>query len=166
MNNLYYFQKKKNASTFLLKSVLCTIFSWLNLMVIELMLVWKSAEWPSNWNNWRSCTTLIKKLMNFTTLLILNFRVWTLKPYETKHLNPAALRTLRFTKNPRIIIEHNVLAEKIESRHTMPSRLGSGNPALTNYEDESYINKTSTNLQVDTQITTKLGRKCANFNSR
>ena len=29
---------------------------------------------------------------------------------------------LRFTKNPRIIIEHNVLAEKIESRHTIPPR--------------------------------------------
>ena len=57
---------------------------------------------------------------NELTLLILNFRVWTLKPYETKHLNPAALHTLRFTKNPRIIIEHNVLAEKIESRHTIP----------------------------------------------
>ena len=50
--------------------------------------------------------------------------------------------------------------------HHPASGAGAGNPALTNYEDESYIYKTSTNLQVDTQITTKLGRKCANFNSR
>ena len=54
--------------------------------------------------------------MNFT-----GFKFQSLKSYETKHLNPAAaLRMLRFTKNPRIIIEHNVLAEKIESRHTIP----------------------------------------------
>ena len=43
---------------YLLKSIhfqinVCTIFSWLNFMVIQLIFRLTSAEWPSNWVNWR-----------------------------------------------------------------------------------------------------------------
>ena len=40
--------------------MLCTNFSWLKFKVIQLMLAWKSAKWPS-----RSWTTLIQKWMDF-----------------------------------------------------------------------------------------------------
>ena len=40
--------------------MLCTNFSWLKFKVIQLMLAWKSAKWPS-----RPWTTLIQKWMDF-----------------------------------------------------------------------------------------------------
>ena len=50
--------KQSISHPFIFKSALCMIFSWLNLMVIQLMLAWKSVDWPSNWLNWKMCLAI------------------------------------------------------------------------------------------------------------